>query len=124
MTVVERHRTSAPLPDLIVGRDGDDWMIGFDGYAWHTHGDILHAWGYPGSPEQATRAFVDDVVASRRPIVVWRIGGGIRDLDVPVEWEVDLHELQEAVSKYGAAGETVEVCYWKGRETPPEPGHT
>lgn len=105
------------LLKLVVDLTGGDWTIGFEGYACHTHGDILYAWGYPGAPAEATRAFVDDIIGSRRPIVVWRINGQIRDVDFPLE--LDLNALRDAkrksLAKYGEPGETFEVRYWDDR---------
>lgn len=120
MAIVERHKSPNGLPDLIVDVDGEDWSIGFDGYPWHTHGDILDAYGYRGSPQEATRQFVDDILASRRPIVVWRIDGSIADFDVPVEREVDRRAIAEEIRKfrkYGPPGETAEICYWNGQRS-------
>lgn len=73
MATVERQKSSNELPDLIVDVDREDWTVGFDRCAWHTHGDILYAWGYLGSPAEATRKFVDDILESRRQITVWRM---------------------------------------------------
>lgn len=117
MPIVERHKSSSELPDLIVEVDGEDWMVGFDGYAWHTHGDILHAWGYRGPPAEATRQFVDDILASRRQIIVRRTNGKIRDLDVPVERKVDTREVADDIRKYAPPGETAEIWYWNGQRT-------
>ena len=42
MAIVERHTSPDGLLELIVDRaDDGDWTVGFDGFAWHTHGDIL-----------------------------------------------------------------------------------
>lgn len=113
MAIVERHQSPDGLLTLIVDCSNGDWSIGFEGYPFHTHGDILSAWGYAGSPEQATRSFVADILESRRPIVVWRLNGKIRDFDVPIE--VNPAELAADLARDGVAGETVEVRYWDGR---------
>jgi len=86
MASVERHISPDGVLQLIVDLAADgDWSIGFDGCDWHTHGDILasmHRAGTPEheTPEQATRSFVDDILQSRLPIVVWRVHGKIRDV--------------------------------------------
>lgn len=117
MAIVERHKSSGELPDLIVDVKGEEWTIGFDAYVWHTHGDILHAWGYLGSPAEATRQFVDDIIASRRQIIVRRTNGKIRDLDVPAEPTVDPREVADDIRQYAPPGETAEIWYWNGQKT-------
>jgi hypothetical protein len=56
-------------------------------------------------------------VGSRRPIVVRRINGEIRDAEFPIE--VDCRTLRDALgrslAKYGEPGETFEVRYWDNR---------
>ena len=116
MAIVERHRSSNELPDLIVDVTDDDWSIGFDEGSWHTHGDILGAWGYSGSPAEATRQFVDDILASRRQIIVRRMNGKIIGLDVPIEHQVDSREVADGIRKYAPPGETAEIWYWKGEK--------
>ena len=113
MAIVERHQSPDRQLTLLVDLTGDDWTVGFDGFPYHTHGDILAGTGYAGTPEQATRAFVADILASRRPIVIWRVNGKIRDLDVPQE--LNSAELDADVARYGFAGETWEARYWDGR---------
>jgi hypothetical protein len=85
MAIVERHKSSSELPDLFVVVDGGDWVVGFDGYAWHTH--------------------------------VWRTNCKIRDLDVPVEHNVDPREVADDIRKYAPPGETAEIWYWNGQRS-------
>ena len=113
MATIERHQSPDGQFALLVDCTDGDWTIGFEGFSFHTHGDILSAWGYEGSPEQATRSFVADIIASRRSIVIWRVNGKIRDFDVPVD--LNSEELAADLKKYGSAGETVEARYWDGR---------
>jgi hypothetical protein len=58
--------------------DGDITM-GFDGFAWHTHGDILAACSW-GSPEDAAERFVADLISNKLTIAVARVSGAIRDI--------------------------------------------
>src|SRR5690606_1014069 len=108
MGEVERHVSPDGMLTLVVWREEDgDLIIGFDGYPWHTHGDIL-AGLYGGSPEDATRAFVDALLANETVIVVGRRSGEIHDFwytDDPDEERVDLE-------KYGEPDETKEMRYW------------
>ncbi len=112
MAVLERYRSFDGINFLLKEVDGD-WIAGFEDFPWHTHGDILYAWGYRGTPSEAARAFVDDILQSRRPFVIWRVNGDIRDFDVP--YELDLEELKEDCAKYGVPGETFEARYWNGQ---------
>lgn len=98
---------------LLVDRTHGDWTIGFDGFAWHTHGDILDAWGYDGSPEARTRAFVDDILQSRRVIAVVRTDGRVSDVIVPD----DLVErpLMNSFGRYAPPNEVTEFRYWNGQ---------
>ena len=109
MAIVERHISPDGLLMLIVDLAADgDWSVGFDGLAWHTHGDILEWSDYPGTPEERVRAFADDVVASRRVIVISRVDETIRDARVADDPTRD--EL-----KYAAPNETIEKRLWNGR---------
>ena len=98
---------------LLVDSTDGDWTIGFEGFAWHTHGDILDAWGYDGSPEARTRAFVDDILQSRRAIAVVHMDGKVSDVVVPD----DLVErpLMKSFGRYAATNEVTEFRYWNGR---------
>jgi hypothetical protein len=113
MTIIERHQSLDRQLALLVGLTGDDWTIGFDGFPYHTHGDILAQTEYGGTPEQATRSFVADIIESRRPIVIWRVNGKIRDFHVSHKF--DRAELEANIAKYGFPGETFEARYWDGR---------
>lgn len=108
--IIEQHESPDGELKLVIDFSDGDWTIGFDGYPYHTHGDI-HSWlGYQGSPKEATRAFVNDILQSRRPIVIWRVNGRIRDCDVPDE--IDWESLDNGLAKYGLPGETFEVRFW------------
>jgi hypothetical protein len=109
MAIIERHTSPDGLLRLIVDRaDDGDWTVGFDGFGWHTHGDILDWSGYAGTPEERVRAFVDDVIASRRVIVISRVNGVIRDA-----WMTDEPSRDE--SKYAEPNETIEKRLWNGQ---------
>lgn len=107
MAIVERHTSPDGLLDLIVDLTDGDWSIGFGNLAWHTHGDILHASGYTGTPEEATRQFVDNILSSRCVIVISRVDGELRDA-----WVTDDPDAGEM--KYAAANETIEKRLWSG----------
>src|SRR4051812_46190309 len=110
MAIVERHESSDRQLTLIVDFTAGDWTIGFEGFAYHTHGDILAQTQYAGTPEQATRSFVADILESRRPIVISRVDGKIRDLGVPQA--LNRADMDANIAKYGFPGETWEARYW------------
>ena len=109
MAIVERHNSPDGLLQLIVDRAEDgDWSVGFYGLVWHTHGDLL-THDYGGSPDSAVRSFVDDIISSRRVIVISRIDGSIRDA-----WITDDPSFDER--KYADANETIEKRLWSGQQ--------
>lgn len=115
--LIERHTSPDGMLDLVVFHRDEDWIVGFvkpgadptvagSGWPWHTHGDILvHEYG--GTPESATRTFVDDVLASKRIIVIARVDGVIAS--VWVTNDPDKDEL-----KYAPSNETIEKRLWNG----------
>jgi hypothetical protein len=108
MAIVQRHTSPDGLLSLVVDVDDGDWALGFDGYGWHTHGDLLTA-EYGGWPESAVRAFVDDIIASRRRIAVSRVAGVVRDA-----WVMDDRFPDGDLMKYAEPGETIEIRLWNG----------
>ena len=109
MATVERHISPDGLLRLVVDRaDDGDWSVGFEGFPWHTHGDILESSGYAGAPAERVRAFVDDVTASRRVIVISRVEGKVRDA-----WVTDDPTRDEL--KYAEYDETIQKRLWNGR---------
>jgi len=96
---------------LVFVRDDDDSTVGFDGYPWHTHGDViageLQLLGDPAVPAQTAAAnFVRDILEGRVPISVVRVNGRITD--------VSARYLPEKEDPYRPANETLEVRNWDG----------
>lgn len=112
MAIVECHISPDGLLRLIVDRAEDgDWTIGFAGFAWHTHGDMLiHEYG--GTPDTAVRAFVDAVISSQRVIVISRLHGKICNV-----WVTDDPAYDEM--KYADPDETIEKRDWSGQPAAP-----
>ena len=104
--LIEEHRSPDGLLTFKVGREDDgDYCLGFDGYSWHTHADILASQSRLGEAE-AVRQFVGDLVGGRAIIAIARVDGKIRDIwiaDAPVP------------DKYKPDDETIEFRYWDGR---------
>src|SRR3712207_4802138 len=81
----EEHHSSDGVLTLVVVRDEGDITVGFRGYGWHTHGDVLAATyqiarGDVLTSDAATDRFVDEVLTNRAVVVVQRIEGNIRDV--------------------------------------------
>ncbi len=107
MAIVERHHSPDGLLELLVDVDDtDDWAVGFAGFEWHTHGDMLRC-EHDGSAESAVRRFVEEVLESNRTIVVSTVNGTIRDV-----WIDD--ELGEDDLKSTLPNETIQKRYWNG----------
>ena len=102
--LLEQHRSpDAALTLSVIQHDGDI-SIGFDGYAWHTHADILASLSGLVADKAVTQ-FVDDLVSGRSIIAIARIAGQIQDI-----WVTD----EPIASKYKPADETIEFRYWDG----------
>jgi hypothetical protein len=106
MAIVERHRSSDGLLELIVDFTAGDWSIGFDGVPSHTHGDIL-AGVEGGSPEDAVKAYVTEILSSKRVIVIRRTDGVVGDAWVADGPVADL-------GKYARPSDNFELRFWNG----------
>jgi hypothetical protein len=103
MGIVEEHRSDDGLLKLIVCRENDgDTGIGFEGFLWHTHADILASSSGLSEPD-AIRRFVEDVLDDRAIIAISRIDGIAEDV-----WITDdpTSEL-----RYQSGEETIEFRY-------------
>jgi hypothetical protein len=106
MEIIEEHRTPDGLLRFVVERGPDgDLALGFDGYSWHMHGDILAS--LSGLPvEEAVRAFIDGLLKGESFIGISRVRGEIQDA-----WVTD----DPRPDKYKPDEETMEFRYWDGR---------
>ena len=88
--------------------DGD-WTIGFDGFAWHTHGSILAE--LSGQDEiSAIERFVADLTGNVSVIFVRRRRGVPTDV-----WTTDNPETELSdYKRYGRSDETIEFRLWDG----------
>ena len=95
-------------PVLVTRDERGDVSLGFDGFAWHTHADVLAAaTGVSKSKEQAVRQFIDDLLNDGMIIVVSRVDGTVKDA-----WVTDDPGKE---MKYVQPQETLEFRYWSGR---------
>jgi hypothetical protein len=79
-----KTRESYTSPDgalkLFVVREDGDITLDFDGYSWHTHGDVLVGeYQLRGEtdlmPEAAIRRFVTDILENRAILALSRVQG-------------------------------------------------
>ena len=103
----EEHASADGLLTLAVEslKDGDV-AIGFRGYPWHTHADILASISAMNETD-AVRQFIDDVLNDRSLIAVQIIDNAIRDV-----WITD-DPANEC--KYKQSNEELQFRYWSGR---------
>jgi hypothetical protein len=105
MEIVEEHQSpDALLKFIVVRADDGDIDLGFEGFAWHTHANLLVPF-FGNTENIAIRTFVDSVLSNRAIIAVVRVDGKLQDVSV-----TDIARPGEAKSDR----ETVEFRYWDG----------
>jgi hypothetical protein len=111
MNIVEEHKSPDGFLRLIVTRESNgDVAIGFDGYAWHTHADILASLSGLSQGE-SIQQFVERIFGDDQVIVVSRVKGEIRDVwptDDP-KGEFQYKPPEEVLAFRRWSGITVEV---------------
>ncbi|GEP12704.1 hypothetical protein [Methylobacterium gnaphalii] len=104
----ERHTSPDGKLTLVVERlaSEDDFAIGFEGFDWHTHPDLLA--GFYRQPHlEAVRRFIDEIVSDRLSVVIARRHGIIADIFVSFDPSSEEDDLPEDV--------TIELRTWSGR---------
>lgn len=104
MDILEQHTSPDGFLKFVVCRDTDAICLGFDGFAWHTHPELLAGDGV--SEDAAVRQFVDGLLTGRAVIAIFRVEGVARDVWVTDDVESDL--------KHKRDDETIEFRYWDG----------
>jgi hypothetical protein len=111
---------------LVVQDDGGDVSLGFDEYAWHTHGDVLAAtvagqtvacfWA-SCSPESGaghvtehTEQSVHDLLAGNPIIAIEKVSGNVRDIWITDDPATDARRC--------LPDETIEFRRWDGTVIP------
>jgi hypothetical protein len=94
---------------LVRSADGDI-TIGFDGYPWHTHGDVLAALSSV-RPEDAAKRFVADLISNKLIIAVATVTGTVRDVWITDDLTNDLRRCPPE--------ETIEFRLWDGTKIHP-----
>lgn len=110
---MEQHTSpDGRLKFLVVQEEDGDVSLGFEGFPWHTHGDILAA--LTGLPEvEAVRRYVDNLVGGVSVVALWSVAGELQDI-----W---VSENPEEDARYPEAGESIELRFWDGRQWPALP---
>jgi hypothetical protein len=106
--MTERYSTPDATLTLLVQRDDDDITIGFDGYPWHTHADIIADLRRQSDPESALQTYLDDLFHDRLPIVLMKKAGVLTQPFIP-----DFPD-QPIEQKYFEPDESFEVRLWSG----------
>ena len=107
MANVEEHVSpDGRLRFLVVAGPDGDLALGFDGYPWHTHADILAELSGLVQSE-AVRRYVDGLLNDESAIALWGIPGEVRDVWVSEDPARD--------AAYPIEGEVIELRYWSGR---------
>ena len=107
MAIIEEHVSpDGRLRFLIVADPEGDLSLGFDGYSWHTHADILAALSGLDQAE-AVRQYVADLLGDESVIALWGIPGEVRDV-----W---ISDDPARNASYPIQGEVIELRYWSGR---------
>ncbi len=91
---------------FIVDREGDDVSLGFAGYEWHTHADLLVG-SFGLSEQEAVARFVEDLLGDRSVIAVSRVRGVIQDVSITDDPASEL--------RYKPEEEEIEFRHWSGR---------
>ncbi len=91
---------------FIIERDDGDVSLGFAGYEWHTHADLL-AEAFGVSEQEAIARFVQDLLKDCSVIAVSRVGGIIQYVSVTDDPASEL--------RYKPEEEEIEFRYWSGR---------
>ena len=110
MVIAASHISPDGLLRLVVDHTDGDITVGFIGYEWHTHGDVLLESSGGRNIAQAVDDFVSGIVGSRRILAVRKLSGVIADVwptDDPAD---DINGLR----RYGAPDETIEFRLWDG----------
>jgi len=95
---------------FVVDHGEQDISLGFEGFPWHTHADLL-AWEFGTSEELAVDRFVRDLLSDRSILAVSRVGGTMREVWITADPQSDLH--------YKSDDEILEFRYWSGGQWKP-----
>jgi hypothetical protein len=95
---------------FVVDVDEQDVSLGFEGFPWHTHANVLTS-EFGTSEERTVNRYVRDLLSDRSILAVSRIGGTISDVWITADPQSDL--------RYKSDDEVLEFRYWSGRQWKP-----
>jgi hypothetical protein len=90
---------------FLVRSPGGDITMGFDGYPWHTHGEVLLKLPAESS-EAAAEHFVNDLVSGKLIIAISQVADKITDIWITDSPSDDL--------RHAAADELITFRLWDG----------
>jgi hypothetical protein len=106
MNQKEEHVSPDGILRFVIRRDDEDVSLGFTGYSWHTHADVLAA-TYQTTADAAVTDFVEALLNDRSIIAVSKVAGIIQDVWITDDPDSDLRYKPEA--------EEIEFRYWSGQ---------
>ncbi|MGI8436873.1 MAG: hypothetical protein ACR2NX_08205 [Chthoniobacterales bacterium] len=109
--MTERYATPDAGLTLLVQRDDDDITIGFEGFPWHTHADIIADLRRQKDPESALQVYLDDLFHDRLPIVLVKKAGVLTEPFIPD------FPSEPIDTSHSQPEETYEVRFWSGTQS-------
>lgn len=111
MSIPARYVSPDGLITFDIIQDKSDIILGFVGFPWHTHGDLLAAEGFGDSEQTAVEEFVAQLLQNKLIIAVFRRGDEI--------CAIQIDDDPEGTKRYMPEDETVEFRYWDGSAAVP-----
>jgi hypothetical protein len=107
MNLKYKHISSDGHLTLLVYQNSDDWIIGFDGFEWHIHGNLLMP-EYGDSPAIAAKNFMKAILEDREFIAISEF------IDKPSI--ISIIDDPESERKYKLPEETLTIRTWSGKQ--------
>jgi hypothetical protein len=113
--IINKEVSQDGILTLIIKRTDDaDYLLGFENYPWHTHGDLLlNEYGLQEtSSERAVKAVFTKIIEDKIPLVVSVINNEVKDVRVTDDISSEL--------KYIKPNEQLIFRYWSGKLISPK----